>query len=185
MRPSATPKAPCFPSRRQGFRSAFPAKLNSHIQQVQFGIFPNGIIRYRMHEIFPFGNMRRVSHRHRKKNVVRRVLTVIEVEHQRHIVVLDEVKDVYKIRTAFPASAPAGKASANAMLPRSATSISEKRWWRPFSSYHSITFSASSRNLKSSDLGKRKSLRRILLIIYLSCTCLLLIMTARKITSRA
>ena len=28
--PSATPKAPWLPYRRQGFRSDFPAKLNSH-----------------------------------------------------------------------------------------------------------------------------------------------------------
>jgi hypothetical protein len=35
---------------------------------------------------------------------VRRVLTVIEVEHQYYVVVLNEVKDVYKIRTAFPAT---------------------------------------------------------------------------------
>lgn len=46
----------------------------------------------------------RVSHRRGKKNAVRRVLTVIEVEHQHYVVLLDEVKDVYKIRTAFPAS---------------------------------------------------------------------------------
>lgn len=35
---------------------------------------------------------------------MRRVLTVIEVEHQHCVVVLDEVKDIYKIRTAFPAT---------------------------------------------------------------------------------
>lgn len=34
----------------------------------------------------------------------RRVLTVIGVEHEYYVVVLDEVKDIYKIRTAFPAS---------------------------------------------------------------------------------
>jgi hypothetical protein len=46
----------------------------------------------------------RMSHRRGKKTNVRRVLTVIEVEHQYYVVVLDEVKDIYKIRTAFPAS---------------------------------------------------------------------------------
>ena len=38
-----------------------------------------------------------------KKTSVRRVLTVIELEHQYYVVVLDEVKDIYKISTAFPA----------------------------------------------------------------------------------
>lgn len=46
----------------------------------------------------------RMSHRHGKKTSVRRVLTVIEAEHQYYVVVLDEVKDIYKIRTAFPAT---------------------------------------------------------------------------------
>lgn len=46
----------------------------------------------------------RMSHRRGKKTSVRRVLTVIEVEHQYYVVVLDEVKDIYKIRTAFPAT---------------------------------------------------------------------------------
>ena len=46
----------------------------------------------------------RMSHRRGKKTSVRRVLTVIEVEHQYYVVVLDEVKDIYRIRTAFPAT---------------------------------------------------------------------------------
>lgn len=46
----------------------------------------------------------RMSHRRGKKTGVRRVLTVIEVEHQYYVVVLDEVKDIYRIRTAFPAT---------------------------------------------------------------------------------
>lgn len=46
----------------------------------------------------------RVSHRCGKKTSVRRILTVIEVEHEYYVVVLDEVKDIYKIRTAFPSS---------------------------------------------------------------------------------
>ncbi len=46
----------------------------------------------------------RMSHRRGKKTNMRRVLTVIEVEHQYYVVVLDEVKDIYKIRTAFPAT---------------------------------------------------------------------------------
>lgn len=46
----------------------------------------------------------RMSHRRGKKTAVRRVLTVIEVEHEYYVVVLDEVKDIYRIRTAFPAS---------------------------------------------------------------------------------
>ena len=45
-----------------------------------------------------------MSHRRGKRTSVRRVLTVIEVEHQYYVVVLDEVKDIYKIRTAFPAT---------------------------------------------------------------------------------
>ena len=46
----------------------------------------------------------RVSRRRGKKTSVRRILTVIEVEHEYYVVVLDEVKDIYKIRTAFPSS---------------------------------------------------------------------------------
>ena len=46
----------------------------------------------------------RMSHRRGKKTSVRRVLTVIEVKHQYYVVVLDEVNDIYKIRTAFPAT---------------------------------------------------------------------------------
>lgn len=46
----------------------------------------------------------RMNHRRGKRTSIRRVLTVIEVEHQYYVVVLDEVKDVYKIRTAFPAT---------------------------------------------------------------------------------
>lgn len=45
----------------------------------------------------------RIGHWRGKKTSVRRVLTVIEVEHQYYVVVLDEMKDIYKIRTAFPA----------------------------------------------------------------------------------
>ena len=36
----------------------------------------------------------RMSHRRGKKTGIRRVLTVIEVEHQYYVVVLDEVKDI-------------------------------------------------------------------------------------------
>lgn len=46
----------------------------------------------------------RMSHRRGKKRSVRRVLTVIELEHQHLVVVLDEVKEIDKIRTAFPAT---------------------------------------------------------------------------------
>ena len=46
----------------------------------------------------------RMSHRRGKRASVRRVLTVIEMEHQYYVVVLDEVKGIYKIRTAFPAT---------------------------------------------------------------------------------
>ena len=46
----------------------------------------------------------RMSRRSGKRTSVRRVLTVIEVEHQYYVVVLDEVKEIYKIRTAFPAT---------------------------------------------------------------------------------
>lgn len=46
----------------------------------------------------------RLSHRRGKKMSVRRALTVVEMEHQHYVVVLDEVKDIYKIRTAFPAT---------------------------------------------------------------------------------
>ena len=46
----------------------------------------------------------RMSRSSGKRTSVRRVLTVIEVEHQYYVVVLDEVKEIYKIRTAFPAT---------------------------------------------------------------------------------
>lgn len=46
----------------------------------------------------------RMSHKRGGKTGVRRILTVIEIEFQYYIVVLDEVGDVYKIRTAFPAT---------------------------------------------------------------------------------
>ncbi|WP_322354401.1 hypothetical protein [Paratractidigestivibacter sp.] len=46
----------------------------------------------------------RMSYRRGKKTTVRRVLTVIEIEHEYYVVVLDEAKDIYRIRTAFPAS---------------------------------------------------------------------------------
>lgn len=46
----------------------------------------------------------RMSHRCGKRASVRRVFTVIEMEHQYYVVVLDEVKGIYKIRTAFPAT---------------------------------------------------------------------------------
>lgn len=46
----------------------------------------------------------RMSHKRGKKTGVRRVLTVIEAEHEYYVVVLDEAKDIYRIRTAFPAN---------------------------------------------------------------------------------
>ena len=45
-----------------------------------------------------------MSHKRGKRTSVRRVLTVIEVEHQYYVVVLDELNDIYKSRTAFPAT---------------------------------------------------------------------------------
>lgn len=45
----------------------------------------------------------RVSQKKGKKTVIRRILTVMELEHRYYIVVLDEIGDIYKIRTAYPA----------------------------------------------------------------------------------
>lgn len=46
----------------------------------------------------------RVSVRRSGKQSVRRILTVLEIAHQYYVVVLDEVRDQYRIRTAFPSN---------------------------------------------------------------------------------
>ncbi len=46
----------------------------------------------------------RVSHSRRGKTVVRRNLVVIEVDYEYFVVVLDELKGRYRIRTAFPSN---------------------------------------------------------------------------------
>lgn len=46
----------------------------------------------------------RVLRRRGKRNVIRRVLSVIEIEHEYFIVVLEEDGDRYRFRTAFPSN---------------------------------------------------------------------------------